>query len=100
MPTGSRPKMMRKGVVCSADGGLIVNMTGERLNSRSRNKSSCLQRLPFIVLEYQEAVSISFGFECDRVIAHDRLIARQLQQQRDPLRIVLQHLLIARHRIE
>ena len=51
MPTGSRPKMIRNGVVCSAEGGLIANMTGECLNLRSRNKSSCFERVPSIVLE-------------------------------------------------
>lgn len=58
------------------------------------------EHLPAISLAQQKTVSLRLGLECNRAVAHNRLITRQLQQQRNPLRIILQYLLSIGRRIQ
>src|SRR3569623_2132000 len=57
-------------------------------------------RLPRIIFPHHKAVAVGLRLERDRPVAHDGLVARQLHQQGDALRLVLQSLPVAGHGVE
>ncbi len=58
------------------------------------------RHVPLLVVADQEAVAVGPRLEGDLAVAHDGLVARQLQQQRHALRVFTQRLLLARQRVE